>query len=155
MENCANDYFIDENNTKICKCLIDNTCYFCNKLNKSLSCNEGYFMKYNNDIINNNEPICYKDPEGYYLEDNLYNPCYSICKFCTNEGNENNHKCSYCIEGYSFKNDFTTQNGNCYENCQYNYYYDSNNNYNCTLDNDCPLNYKLIPAKKMCIRLEK
>ena len=152
VENCANGYFTDENNRKICKCLIDNTCYFCDKLNKCLSCNEGYFMKYNNYIINNNEPICYKDPEGYYLEDNLYKPCYSKCKFCSNEGNANNHNCTDCIEGYSFKSDFPSQIGNCYEDCGYNYYYyDSNSNYNCTTDNECPNNYKLIPVKRKCV----
>ena len=151
VSNCSNGYFTDENNTRICKCLIDSTCHFCNKLNKCLSCNEGYFMKFNNDIIDNNEPICFKEPEGYYLEDNLYKPCYSKCKFCSEEGNANNHKCTRCIEGYSFKNDFPTQIGNCYEDCKYNYYYDSNNNYKCTLENDCPNNYKLILDKKKCV----
>ena len=54
------------------------------------------------------------------------------------------------VDGYGFKNDFLFQNGNCYKNCEYNYYY-FDNNYFCTLDNNCPLNYKLIENKKKCI----
>ena len=52
--------------------------------------------------------------------------------------------------GYEFKND-SEYYSNCYKICDYNYFYDSNNIYNCTPDNNCPENYKLIKSKKKCI----
>ena len=53
-----------------------------NKLDLCISCNEGYYPKID-DIPNNNSFIdCYKNPDGYYLENNIYKPCYPSCNRC-------------------------------------------------------------------------
>ena len=82
---CKNGYYIDENDIsmKICKCDLEK-CYKCTKesFNKNLciTCNDGYYPKYND--INNYDSFidCYQSPEGYYLdtdnEEKLYKPCY-------------------------------------------------------------------------------
>ena len=61
------------------------------------------------------------------------------------------NKCTECKEGFEVKNDFENDN-NCYKICDFNYYYESNNEYKCTDDNNCPtyLN-KLIKEKKRCV----
>ena len=40
---------------------------------------------------------------------------------------------------------------NCYKNCSYYYYFDNENNYNCTINSSCPDNYSLIYEKRKCI----
>ena len=45
-----------------------------------------------------------------------------------------------------------TNNTNCYENCRYNYYFDKNNNFTCTINDSCPKEYPiLIEDKKECV----
>ena len=84
---CLNDFFIDSNNNKICLC--PNTkCKLCNikSLEKDLcfSCNDGPKI---NDINNIDSFIkCYKDLDGFYLDNNIYKPCYPSCKKCIGEG---------------------------------------------------------------------
>ena len=66
-------------------------------------------------------------------------------------GNETDNKCTECKSTHETKNDFEDDN-NCYIKCSFNYYYDSDNKYQCTNDNSCPINYnKFIPDKKRCI----
>ena len=41
---------------------------------------------------------------------------------------------------------------NCYEKCKYNYYFDKDNNYHCTVNSSCPKDYpKLMEDKLECI----
>ena len=114
--------------------------------NNCKACKEGYYQ-----IINDNYINCYNNPEGYYLNNNFYEPCYFSCKKCNVSGNDNDNKCNECIPTHEFKNDFEN-NQNCYQKCIYNYYYDYNQDYYCTDEDICPLNYsKLIQEKKRCI----
>ena len=154
--NCSNGFFIEES-IKKCKCTNNISCYFCNyesiQNNQCVSCNfeDGYYPKSNDN--NNIYPFfnCYKNLEGYYLNNQTYEPCFSTCKYCSGFGNEINNKCIECISTHEFKNDFENDN-NCYQKCKYNYYYDSNNTYQCTSEDYCPTNYnKLIVAKTRCI----
>ena len=121
-----------------------------------ISCNkeQGYYRKIDDRIYEHSFIDCYKNPEGYYLSNELiYEKCYSSCKFCISDGNENDNKCLECLEHYTFKNDFPDKK-NCYPECQYNYYYDKedNNKYKCTITDKCPSNYiKFIEGKKRCI----
>ena len=41
---------------------------------------------------------------------------------------------------------------NCFENCSFYYYYDSENEYHCTLNDQCPDEYNrlIFDKKKMC-----
>ena len=111
----------------------------------------GYYPK--SDDNTNNFPYinCYKDPENYYLNEQIYEPCYISCKYCSSSGNETVNNCLECKSTHEKKNDFENDN-NCYEKCPYYYYYDDNRIYHCTTESKCPENYnKLIEPKKRCI----
>ena len=94
-------------------------------------------------------------PENYYYldnNDNIYKKCYEKCKRCSKNGNETNNECNECQDGYKFIIDGLANNNNCYEDCQYNYYFTGMNKYSCTSSNECPSQYsKLIVNKKKCI----
>ena len=51
---------------------------------------------------------------------------------------------------YLFLND-SLYEMNCYNKCEYYYYFDESNKYKCTTQENCPNNYKLIISKKKCI----
>ena len=149
---CNNSYFHDLYGNKICKCF-NNKCYECsidsNKLDLCISCNKGYYPKID-DIQNNNSFIdCYKDPDGYYLENDTYKPCYPSCQNCTEFGDILYNKCISCRRGF-----FSIDNGtNCYKICQYYYYFNSSNIYHCTEGYECPIEQnKLIKEKNQCIK---
>ena len=156
IKKCPSEEIInDTNNNNKIKCILEK-CLDCSPesiSNKELciKCNteEGYFSK-EVDITNINPFInCYKEPDGYYLENNIYKSCYSTCKKCYGIGDENNNNCSECIDNYTLKNDF--DKNNCYINCNYNYYFDEDKVYHCTDNNTCPKNYKLINSTNKCI----
>ena len=151
LSNCVNDYYTDSSGKNICKCISNNKCKDClpDNLDSDLciSCNTGYYQKID-DIQSDNSLIkCYKDPEGYYLDNDIYKPCYPSCKKCSELGDINDHKCIECISDYGFKD----TKKYCYKNCLFYYYYDSSNNYQCTEINECPENFKLIKEKMKCI----
>jgi len=153
-DNCTNG-FIDINNTYICKCELDK-CLLCSNvsLNKKLctKCNTNYFPK-ENDPLNIGEYIdCYNNPEGYYLDNNLYKKCYHTCKKCNITGNNINHNCIECNDNYTFiinKNNHI----NCYQNCNYYYYFDNEYNYHCTINSTCPRKYSMLnQSTNECIK---
>ena len=151
LSNCTNGYFTDSSGKKICKCISNNKCKEC--LNDNLepdmciSCNTGYYQKIDEIQSDNSLLKCYKDPENYYLDNDIYKPCYPSCKNCSELGDINDHKCIECIPDYGFKDTKF-----CYKNCLYYYYYDSSKIYQCTKENKCPEEYnKLIKEKMKCI----
>ena len=106
-----------------CKYELDE-CLICSK--KALAqklctkCNTDYYPK-ENDKLNIGEYIkCYQNPEGYYLDNNIYKQCYHTCKSCNIFGNNINHNCLECNDNYPIEimNKFSL---NCYEKCN-NYY---------------------------------
>ena len=118
----------------------NNLCTECNK-------DDNYFPK--EDGMNTGGHIdCYNTlPEGYFLEDKIYKKCYKSCKSCDSLGNVFEHFCTDCPDGY-------TKNGtsNCYEICDYHYYFDSNMEYFCTKSEECPSDRsKLIVDKNECV----
>ena len=133
--NCPYGHFLDsEDNIEKCICSKDIKCHKCSidSINKNLciSCNNNFYTKIN-DISNISPYInCYNEIEGYYLDINVFRPCYSSCKQCKNSGNENHHNCIGCIEGDIFIEDKGHEN-NCYKECPYSYYFDESNKYNC------------------------
>ena len=136
---------VEEKNKCIRDCNNDNTYKFVynNKCYKNCPINTY--------LSNDDSNICRKDPDGYYLENEIYKLCYWSCKKCYGEGNKDNHNCIECISNYSFINDIDKEN-NCYISCDYYYYFDSNGNYSCTINNECPsFQSKLIKPKNKCI----
>ena len=111
---------------------------------------DGYYPKSDENNIDS-YINCYKNPEGYYLKNQVYEQCYPTCKYCSELGNEADNKCTECKSTHEIKNDFDDDK-NCYEKCNYKYYYDSDNKYQCTTEDKCPDNYnKLVENKKRCI----
>ena len=94
-----------------------------------------------------------KVPENYYLDynDNIYKECYKLCKKCNISGDDINNNCDECINNYILLNESFVNNKNCFERCNYYYYFDENNNYSCSSNYLCPDNYKLIIDKNKCI----
>ena len=80
------------------------------------------------------------------IDNSILKPCYSKCKKCNELGNIIDNKCTECYSN------FTLNNTNCYEICEYYYYFDSSNIYHCTYNSSCPSEYnKLIKDKNQCI----
>jgi len=130
-ENCTNGFLYDDENNKMNKCKCElNKCALCPQValsnNLCTKCNDNYYQK-EDDPTNLGEYInCFKDPEGYYLENNLYKKCYYTCKLCDKGGNDINHNCIECNENFLLgikENDYF----NCYKNCSYYHYFDNNN----------------------------
>ena len=105
--NCQKGFLYDDKNNSlnICKCVLDK-CLLCNKVsfdkNLCIKCNDNYYPK-ENDPLNLGEYInCYNQPEGYYLDNDIYKKCYHTCKKCNIKGNHSNHNCIKCNEYFSF-----------------------------------------------------
>ena len=92
---------------------------------------------------------CYNSSvEGYYLEkdEKMYKKCFEKCKNCNGKGIITEHNCNECNP------DFTLNGTNCYEICDYYYYFDEEGIYHCTEKDECPFKYKnIIPEKRQCI----
>ena len=157
---CSKGYLNDDNNitTNKCKCELDQ-CLTCPNvaLVKGLctKCNINYYQK-ENDPLNLGEYInCYNEvSNGYYLdkEDFLLKKCYDSCATCESKGNHIIHNCLSCNISYPFKINISNYY-NCYENCRYNYYFDKEKYYHCTLNPLCPEEYpKLKEGTKECIQ---
>ena len=153
-ENCTYG-FIYEDNIYKCKCELEQ-CLLCSKVSLKFGlctkCNYNYY-EIENDISNIGEYInCYNNPEGYYLDNNLYKKCYYTCKRCNTTGNNINHNCIECNDNYTFiinKNNYI----NCYENCNYYYYFDNEYNYHCTINSSCIYEYPILKENSSeCIK---
>ena len=159
-KNCSNGVIINDNNaeTNKCKCELDK-CLYCPPVPLSLGlctqCNQDYYQ-IENDPLNLGEYInCYKDPKGYYLDQNdvLYKKCFDRCETCEIKGDNISHNCLSCNDNYPFEIKlFNNSYNNCYENCSYYYYFDNETNYHCTINYSCPEEYPLLIEDKMeCI----
>ena len=152
-DNCSQGFLYDKNNNKMnrCKCKLDE-CLICTNVSfyKGLctECNKDYYQK-ENDSLNIGEYIkCYKEPEGYYLDINIYKKCYYTCKTCNISGDDNFHNCIKCND--NFKIGIKNNNYlNCYEACSNYYYLDDENNYHCTINSSCPKEYPRLNTNKM------
>ena len=84
-------------------------------------------------------------------KNSLYKKCYYTCKTCEKNGDGKFHNCSKCNTDFNFE--IKTNNYiNCFPNCSYFYYFDNNNNYHCTVNLSCPLEYPyLAQNEKQCI----
>ena len=135
--NCFNCSLLDSINNNLC-----------------LECAKDYYQIYNDPKAIGGYKLCYKNPEGYYLDekDSFFKPCYDSCKICTIKGNNERHNCIKCKPMYIFEINFSDKI-NCYINCT-NYHYTNINNGKsyCTLSLDCPSEYsRLIIDTRECV----
>ena len=125
----------------------------CQEHNYEYECNNiCYHSCPENSYASVNTPfICYdRNPIGYYLDssESIYKECYRSCKYCYGPGDDSNHNCKKCKSGFTNLNN----DNNCYLVCDYYFYIDEYNNYQCTLNEECPDNYnKLVLDNKQCI----
>ena len=101
-----------------------------------------------------NRNICLNDITHFYLDktNHIYKECYKNCKSCNGQSDEANNNCNLCIDNYMFINDPFAIPFNCYLKCEFYYYFENVNNYKCTQNDSCPVNYKLIEDEKKCIK---
>ena len=83
------------------------------------------------------ENDCAKDPERYYLDNNIYKLCYNSCKFCISSGDEVDHKCISCNNLYTIELTNRNNNKNCYQECPYYFYIENGDIYHCTDGYSC------------------
>ena len=168
-QNCQNFYYFDTSN--IYHCVGSCPALYNKKISIKKKCiddcknDDTYKYEYNNEcyiscpnekyeLEDKTDKICYdKTPIGYYLDinSNIFRKCFESCKYCLGLGDENNHNCLECKEGYAFFHEYKYEI-NCYKICDYYYYFDASFIYHCTEDNNCPVNFnKSIDNKKKCI----
>jgi len=141
-----------------CKCELDK-CLICPQitLNNDLCtlCNIDYYPKENDSLNKEGYINCYNQPEGYYLDKNIYKLCYHTCRTCNKEGNYLNHNCIQCSQKFSFGIKNNSNYFNCYENCSYYHYIDKQNNFVCTLNSSCPKEYPILNENSLeCIKYD-
>jgi hypothetical protein len=89
--------------------------------NQCSSCVDGYYPK------EDYTQSCFAgDQVQYYMDNGIYKRCYSTCLSCNTLGDEVNHHCLTCLNGYYPKIDSIN---NCYTDIQNYYYLDENNIY--------------------------
>ena len=156
-ETCIKGSLINNSPIKNCSCDLEK-CSICPdeplKENLCTKCNNNYYPK-ENDILNIDKYInCYKDLKGYYLDkkESIFKKCFYTCESCQIKGDNKKHNCLECNIKYS--NNITKNNySNCYPICSYYHYFDSDDNFHCTLNFSCPENYpKLLTEKMECIK---
>ena len=155
-ENCTPGFYLEVTGEQICKCF-DTKCELCSEesieFGLCISCNmdEGFYQKENDPSNYQNWVNCYKNPDNYFFEDNMYKECYQSCKHCESKGDNNKLLCISCKDEYS-NGILIDSKYNCYSNCINYYYYDENNEYHCTNEPNCPPEYKLINNERKCIK---
>jgi len=124
-------------------------CSKCNNdvLNLCIECNteKHYYPTVPIEMNGINYYECYNQdtmPSGYYLDNYIYKPCFSRCKTCNYEGNEDINNCTSCKKNYIFRPD-EVNSTNCVIKCPY-YYYVLFDQYSCTDNNQCPLEASLL-----------
>ena len=131
---CENECILDEENNKV----------ICKKCNNELD----FYRKEDDEVKNGYYDCYYGDIERYFLalNESEYKKCYLTCLFCDELGDAVNHKCTACSSQY-------THNGsNCYLNCEYYHFFDSNKVYQCTEGEKCPKEFpNLIVGEKSCV----
>ena len=158
VDECLTGYYEDETDSsiKICECELKQ-CKICSTESLEnglcLSCNEGYYPIYNESSDNNSFKNCSTYLEGYYLDNDILKTCYFTCKKCNVSGNNYFHNCIECKSKFIFEMNINNYK-NCYDNCTYYYYFDSNlNKYFCTENKKCPYNFSiLIPESGECVK---
>ena len=147
---CEDGYYLK--NYQCFQC--DSLCITCLQQDLCTQCIPDYYKKEIDHLNSGQSFKCYKNPRGYYLDNDIYKECYQSCEECSIGGNKTYHNCSECKVNLSFeirRNEYI----NCYENCNNYYYFDSGDNFHCTSDKSCPYEYPyLLENKFECIELD-
>ena len=114
--------------------------------------NNTYIKFYEDDEYSDNKNEYFENPiQGYYvdMDSKSFKKCFNNCKFCYGKGNETINNCKECIANLVLLNE-NKYRTNCYEKCNYYYFFDELDDYHCV--QQCPNKYnKTIKIKKKCI----
>ena len=126
LTNCPNDtykIYIDRN-----ICINSTTIYSnCGKekcstcciesinLDLCVTCNEkeNYYPKLNDPNNKGSYIDCYKNLEKYYVNENIYEPCYESCQTCEKRNENKFHNCKTCDPNYTYIIEYGEFNFNC------------------------------------------
>ena len=94
---------------------------------------------------------CYKKhelPKNVFFNEitQSYELCYKTCATCLEGGSFSQNNCLTCAANYINEPDKISKN--CVDKCKYFYYYNSQNEYTCTEDEQCPKEASLIIREK-------
>ena len=148
----------------LAKAECDPKCLICNEESKRVD--KCIFCDSNNDYF----PVmmsggaeeyyqCYKKTakvERLYFSnrDKAFLPCYETCRYCDEEGDANDHKCTACDYNL-MKKPGTKESAptfNCVTSCAYSYYYTESGQFKCTNTPICPEDQPIyIEKKRKCI----
>ena len=122
--------------------LNNNYCLTCNLNDKYYPVDFEYKINEQNDFIE-----CYSEltkPENFYFdsENEVFKPCYELCKTCEFGGNKSNNNCTSCGFDLIFRPREITKN--CVSKCPYLYFYNLHGQYKCTESNNCPSEANLL-----------
>ena len=92
-------------------------------------------------------------PLNFYFnkENNDYEPCFYTCATCKYGGDGNENNCTSCETNLIFKLDYINSK-NCVKKCNYYYFYNLLEQYQCTTKNKCPEDFSFfLKDKNKCI----
>ena len=84
-----------------------------NNLCKSCNNTGQYYYKSDDELNTDSFHKCYHKDEvqtDYYLDNDIFKPCYDKCKTCNEEGNDINHHCTKCNDENNYE---LNDDGNC------------------------------------------
>ena len=112
-------YYKDTNTNYFKKC--KNSCKYCGDPNSCKACNEGYYFKFEDNTLKNDNICFIRSLKDYYLStneniensymnfketiDTVYRRCYKTCDTCLNGGSESYNNCIDCktpFQKYAF-----------------------------------------------------
>ena len=154
-KSCPNGYYTKEDGTNVCKCMTDISCKDCpsigNANNLCSTCNDEKQFYPISEEKDKNLKRCYNittKPKNYILKTGAteFEACYPSCETCNEIGDDTNHKCTTCKNGYTNSPD----SNKCQLFCADYFYYDNDNQIQCTTQ--CQEDYsKLIDSSTRCI----
>ena len=167
IEDANTKYFLIQNNYSNCSdlCFQDNIKFDMEENRCTEFCDENKYeyKKECHSQCPENTKIIFQDernicvdiaPDNFYFDnnDNKYKECYKTCKKCHISGNWTYNNCDECIYNYTFLNESFIAPQNCFQKCEFNYYFNESEQYSCTQTETCLSKYnKLIPYKNKCI----
>ena len=152
LRQCENEgYYDSKEGIFKCKCHKEK-CYECSQesleLDSCISCNEGYYPKFNEINLHPGFINCYQNPNGYFFDNvrQIYKQCYPTCGSCFDIGTKEKNLCTSCNSnnGIPAFYDDNSKTFNCYPNCSTYYYFDDKNEYVCLKEAICPKEKSLM-----------
>ena len=140
LETCENGFYNDSEGILHCNC-IKEECQECfgENMEKGVckTCSSNYYQKEEDLNFTDNYILCYKDPEKYYLENNIYKIFYHSCLSCDIGGDKNNNSCAKCDPKYNFSLSTFDNRCDCFAGCEFYFFVGEKCDCNCADKKGC------------------